>query len=114
MKKSILIIIFALFFVTSCSDTDDAGIEEVRLRVNSYTVDCEGEGIGKCLLVQEGNKIGTDDWQFFYFENSIEGFTFEPNFIYEILIRKTPIENPPADGSSIGYSLVHIISKTAA
>ncbi len=104
--------LFTLVLSLSCTNNDDAGIEEVRLRINSFTVDCEGVQIGKCLLIQEGDKIGTEDWEYFYFENSIDGFTFEPDFIYEILVRKTRIEDPPADGSSIRYALVRILSKT--
>ncbi|MEP3207723.1 MAG: DUF4377 domain-containing protein [Maribacter sp.] len=112
MKKAILLILFSSVLCLSCTNNDDAGIEEVRLRINSYTVDCVGVLIGKCLLIQEGDKIGTEDWEYFYFENSIDGFTFEPDFIYEILVQKTQIADPPADGSSIRYTLVQIISKT--
>ncbi|MFS4494820.1 DUF4377 domain-containing protein [Maribacter sp. 2308TA10-17] len=112
MKNSILLCLFTCIFFISCSDNNDSAIEEVLLRINSYTVDCEGVQSGKCLLIQEGDTIGTDDWEYFYFEDSIEGFSFESGFVYEITVRKTSIKNPPVDGSSIQYSLVRIISKT--
>ena len=111
MNNSIVLCLFTCIFFISCSNNDDSAIEEVLFRINSYTVDCEGVQIGKCLLVQEGDKIGADDWEYFYFENSIEGFTFESGFIYEIMVRKTTIENPPADGSNVSYSFVRLISK---
>ena len=83
------------------------------MRVNSYTVDCVGEMEGTCLLVQEGDLIGTDDWEYFYYVDSIEGFTYEPGFLYGLIVKKTAVENPPADGSSIRYELVKIVSKEA-
>ncbi len=83
----------------------------VNMMVNSYTVDCVGEMQGTCLLVQEGNMIGTENWEYFYFVDSIEGFNYEPGYVYALEVKKTEVENPPADGSSIRYELVKIISK---
>ncbi len=62
-------------------------------------------------LVQENNKIGTDQWNFFYSE--IEGFDFEWGFVYELVVEKQQVENPPQDGSSIRYILKEVISKKA-
>ncbi len=81
------------------------------MMVNSYTVKCIGEMEGTCLLVQEGNMIGTENWEYFYFMDSIEGFNYEPGFVYALEVKKTEIENPPADVSSTKYELVRIISK---
>ncbi len=81
------------------------------MMVNSYTVDCIGEMEGTCLLVQEGDMIGTENWEYFYFVDSIEGFNYEPGFVYGLLVKKIEVENPPADGSSVRYKLVSIISK---
>ena len=41
----------------------------------------------------------------------IEGFDYEEGFEYVLKVRKYHIANPPADGSSIGYSLIKIKSK---
>lgn len=112
MKKR-FIFLFALFFFTvSCSNDDDIGT--VNLRVDSFTVACEGLAIGECLLAQEGDMIGTKEWNYFYFKESIEGFVFEESYVYDLIVRKTVIKNPLQDGSSIKYQLIKIISKTQA
>ncbi len=86
---------------------------KINMMVNSYTVSCVGEMEGTCLLVQEGDMIGTDNWENFYFSNSIEGFSYEPGFVYGLEVKKTELENPPLGGSSIKYELVEIVSKEA-
>lgn len=108
MKNRILIILVML--VAGCSTTAQ-GVEEIYLRVNSYTVDCVGEMEGKCLLVQEGDKIGTEEWEYFYYEDSIVGFDYEPGYIYNLVVKRTEIKNPPQDGSSFRYELVRIQSR---
>ena len=85
----------------------------INMMVNSYTVNCVGEMEGTCLLVQEGNMIGTENWENFYFVDGIEGFNYEPGFVYGLKVKKTEIKNPPAGGSSIRYELVEIVSKEA-
>jgi hypothetical protein len=81
--------------------------ENKRLFVGPSRVDCVGEGPRKCLLVKERME---DAWQLFYDE--IEGFTWEPGYIYEITVRVERIENPPADGPSLSYHLVQLVSRT--
>ena len=103
----IFIIIISVF---SCNNTDIAA-EITGLRVNSYTVECYGEMDGNCLLVQEGDKIGTEDWDYFYYEDSIVGFDYEPGYMYDLIVRKIRIEDPPQDGSSIRYELIRVVSK---
>ncbi|SKB71973.1 protein of unknown function [Salegentibacter salinarum] len=46
--------------------------------VNRYTEECLGESEGNCLLVQEGEQIGTDECSLFFYKDSIEGFDYEP------------------------------------
>lgn len=99
-----------VLLVTGCSSAD-TGVAESLMRVNSYTVECMGEAEGTCLLVQEGDKIGTEDWDMFYYEDSIIGFEYEPGYIYDLLVRKTPVANPPMDGSSIKIELVKVVSR---
>lgn len=78
------------------------------LFVGAAQVDCEGVAPQKCLLVKEN---ADDEYTFFY--DQIEGFEWEPGFEYELLVNVTNVENPPADGSSLQYELVEVVSKTA-
>ncbi len=109
MKLHFILSIFALVF--SCNDNSDIPAEEIELRVNSYTVECYGEMEGNCLLVQEGDKTGTEDWEFFYYEDSIEGFDYEPGYVYDLMVRKITVKDPPQDGSSFRYELIRVTSK---
>ena len=97
--------------VFSCSSNTDVASEVMDLRVNSYTVECYGEMEGNCLLVQEGEKIGREDWEYFYYEDSIEGFDYEPGYMYDLMVRKIQVKDPPQDGSSFRYKLIKVISK---
>jgi hypothetical protein len=102
-----------VFLLFSCSISGDS-IQVADMMVNSYTVECVGEMEGNCLLVQEGDQIGSEDWSLFYYEDSISGFDYEPGYIYHLKVQKKKVKNPPADGSSISYRLVRIISKEKA
>ncbi len=99
-----------LIMVFGCGTTSN-DVLEIKLRINSYTVACVGEMEGNCLLVQEGEKIGSEDWEYFYYIDSIVGFDYEPGYIYDLLVAKRDIPNPPADGSSYQYELVRIVSR---
>ena len=48
------------------------------------------------------------------FSDPIEGFEFEPGFLYELRVRRIPIAHPPADGSSFRWILLELVSKNAA
>lgn len=107
MKKHILILI-AIGFLFSCSNDDDS-YRIVNMRINHY----QNTGIGfvspvLTLLVQEDNAIGTDNWSRFY--NGIAGFNYVPGKIYNLSVKVEKINNPPADGSSLKYTLIKIKS----
>ncbi|MBZ9730832.1 DUF4377 domain-containing protein [Salegentibacter sp. JZCK2] len=108
MKQNGLMGLVFLLFSCSLSGEINGVVDMV---VNSYTEECVGEMEGNCLLVQEGDQIGTEDWSLFYYEDSIIGFDYEPGYIYHLRVKKKKIKNPPMDGSSISYRLVKIVSK---
>jgi heat shock protein HslJ len=66
-----------------------------------------GVGPQKCLLVKENPD---DDWTMYY--DQIQGFDYEPGYEYELRIVEEEVENPPADASSIRWTLVEVVSKT--
>lgn len=85
-----------------------AGAEPVTrtLLVGAELADCQGEAPMKCLQVRE--KEG-EEWRNLY--APIEGFQHEASHAYELRVEIIPVANPPADGSSLRYRLVEVISK---
>ncbi len=110
MKTKLLLLICVLTFTacrsTKSSQDDDNGRV---LFVNAYTKPCNAGVMTKnCLLVKWDSTAG--DWTYFY--NEIEGFTYQKGYVYKLLIHEEPVQNPPADASSMHYSLLKIVSKT--
>jgi len=90
-------------------DTDEAvtALEgTVTMFVAPETVDCVGVGPQTCLQVKYSEQ---EEWTLFY--GSIEGFEYEPGFGYELLVDISQVENPPADASSLKYTLVEEVAK---
>jgi heat shock protein HslJ len=98
MKPLALIIILGLT-ISSCSSTK-------HIYVADHLVDCEGVGSQKCMLTKD--KI-VDNWSNFY--DQIEGFTYEEGYEYLLGVKVKKIKNPPADGSSLKYTLVEVYEK---
>ncbi|MFD1141019.1 DUF4377 domain-containing protein [Larkinella insperata] len=99
---------FALGFLllfASC-DTDGLKPETMTMWVADRQVDCTGVGPQKCLLVK---MEGDTSWTYHY--SGIEDFTHEAGYEYRLTVRRKKIKNPPADGSSMRYSLVKIEEK---
>lgn len=97
-----------LFIITQCSVQTSDNTNIKTFFVSSEQKDCtNGAGKIKCILVRE--KL-THKWEYFY--DNIEGFNYEPGYEYLLTVSTTKIENPPADGSSIKYTLIKQISKT--
>ncbi len=104
--KNLLIILASLLFI-SCNEDDET--TSVTLRVDHYKQTAVGVDKTLVLLVQENKKVGTDDWNFLY--SDIQGFEYEMGYVYDLIVIKHIVRNPPADGSSVQYSLKEINSK---
>ncbi|MEO6918279.1 MAG: META and DUF4377 domain-containing protein [Collimonas sp.] len=59
-----------------------------------------------CLQIRERKE---DPWQLWY--GNIEGFHFEPGIGYRLRILEEPVVNPPADASSIKWTLDMIVEQ---
>lgn len=108
MKKLILFLFLLIGTTFGCKKDS----KYTLIKINSYTEKCQGVSEMNCLLVQMGSDIGTDNWTYFY--DAIEGFQYEEGYVYQLQVLKHQIGNPPADGSSVRYVLVNLISKTKA
>ena len=105
----------ALLGLAACSGTPAQGTRaaastgvEKALFVAAERKPCTGVGPMQCLQVRDSPDR---PWQFFYSE--IEGFTHEPGFDYELRVREEKVANPPADGSSLRWTLLRVVSKQA-
>ena len=95
-----------LLAAIGCSSATGPAERVFDLEVSEQRVPCVGVGPRECLQVREQADA---PWQLFY--ASIEGFTYEPGFRYVLRVAQRPIPNPPADGSSLAYRLVDVVSK---
>ncbi|WP_228401596.1 DUF4377 domain-containing protein [Chryseobacterium sp. PMSZPI] len=99
--------VLALFAMTQCTTmTGTSSADEKTFIVGPQTADCTGVAPMKCLQVKEKT---SENWTNFY--SNIEGFTYEPGYEYVLKVKTEKIANPPADASSIKYTLVKQVSK---
>lgn len=108
------IVLATAFGVLGCGDTSTDAVaaesgETVRMFVAADQVDCQGVAPMRCLQVRYSPD---EPWQLFY--DGITGFTYEPGYTYELVVRVDPVENPPADHSSRRYDLVRVEAKNPA
>ncbi|WP_201574782.1 DUF4377 domain-containing protein [Psychrobacter sp. H8-1] len=81
-----------------------------KIIVADYQEDCVGVGPQSCLLTKlAGQTHSQTGWEYRY--SNIEGFDYEPDYEYTLLIKNTPMNNPPADASSVHSKLMKILEK---
>jgi len=93
----------------ACSDGTggpEAGVEKEVL-VAHFVSDCVGVGPQQCLNVRES---ADDDWTLWY--DPIGGFEHEAGYDYRLVISETHVADPPADASSIRWTLIEVLEKT--
>jgi hypothetical protein len=91
--------------VAGCSSGDAEG-EVVRMWIEPELVPCEGVAPMECMEVSY-----TEDGAPQLFYDQIEGFTFNEGTAYVIDVQVTEVPDPPADASSLSYSLVEVVSE---
>lgn len=102
MKKNVYLLLLLLVMVLSSCATKDT----VRYTIASQQGDCTGVVSQKCMLVKKGD---AKEWTYFY--SKIEGFDYQQGYEYVLDVKEQNVENPPADASSVKYTLVKEVSK---
>ncbi|MEN8186808.1 MAG: DUF4377 domain-containing protein [Bacteroidota bacterium] len=97
--KPLLFILLLSLSAKSCDETK-------HIYVADHLADCVGVAPQKCMLVKD--KVD-DNWSNFY--DNIEGFTYEEGYEYLLKVEVETIKNPPADASSLKYTLVEVLEK---
>ncbi|MDM8357804.1 META and DUF4377 domain-containing protein [Pandoraea communis] len=86
--------------------------EDRILDVDSQMADCVGVAPRKCLRVRNADDSGKTQWELWYAH--IDGFEWKPGVEYRVKIHGEPVANPPADASSMRWTLVEVIRETPA
>lgn len=94
---------------TGAASPSASGAEVVRLWIEPELVDCTGVAPMQCMQVSR-----TEDGEPELFYDQIAGFTFVEGTSYVVDVQVTPVASPPADGSSLSYSLVEVVSEEQA
>lgn len=107
------IVCSAVLLFSSCgsdasdsSGTEQAAESSTRLWIKPDLVDCEGSAPQTCMQIAE-----SEDGEYEYFYDQIEGFTFVEGTSYVVDVMIEDVDNPPADGSSLRYTLVEVIEE---
>jgi hypothetical protein len=79
---------------------------EKTIYIGPKEVDCVGVAPMKCLQVKEDMNA---EWRLHYF--GIEGFDYEPGFLYVLRILETEVIDPPADASAFKWTLLEVLNK---
>lgn len=110
---SLLVFFFVAFELTACINQDDPTdiTKEVVMYVSSETGTMHGfldpDIPVECMLVREDGEK-----EYLHLDlYSVKGFEYEKGYEYKLLVKKTTLANPPADGSSYVYELVRIVMK---
>ncbi len=115
--KQLLFLVVLSFALTSCFDIDDFYDEEAKDKVEQVTLYVASETgtfcdfMGRTQVGIKYKEKGDAEWSCDYI-TSISGFAYERNYEYELLVEKTVLANPPADGGNVEYKLISIISKS--
>jgi hypothetical protein len=92
-----------------CDYSGELAADEHVFQILHYRDGCIGEGSSLCMQEREGNR---DEWWNFY--HGIHGFDYQWGYTYCLKVQSRDIPDPLADGPSIEYSLLEILSKTPA
>ena len=113
------LLILALLFLSACGrenalfplNRDEEHAEHIEIiTLGSYTGRCHDAHFERDCLMEYNED--SDRWEFFY--ESIQGFDFEPGFIYTLEVRLEDRGTEIQDVGRYAYHLVKIIEKKKA
>jgi ecotin len=85
-----------------------ANAAEKKMIISAETRPCQaGVMLKDCMQV----KSSKDQKEWYNFYDDIKGFDYKKAYEYEIVVNEEEVKNPPADASSVKYTLVKIISQ---
>ena len=110
MKHSYIFLLFSSFILNSCVIQKSSNKQDKKqiIILGPATMTCDA-GVMQKEYYQVKWTEEQENWEYFY--NEIDGFTFEPGYLYKLLVSVESILNPPADASSLKYRLIRVLEK---
>jgi len=112
-NNSIVLVLMVSVFFSCVSSQEASNNNDVFIYwVGSHTVSCSGVAPMQCMLIKKGDDFDTLKWTYFY--DHIKGFDYQPGYVYKLKVKeeKIPLDQVPADASSIEYTLIEMLEKT--
>lgn len=109
-RRVFVVLLLAVLSVLPQACSDPTGPELLRvqtLQVAPALVPCSVGSAANCLQIRSSD---TDPWQ--VLQDPIEGFAYEPGFLWVIRVNVFRIENPPVGGSTELYRFKDLVSRT--
>ena len=107
----LLLLILSITGFVACSDDEPQDkVETVKMLISDKTGTYQPWGSDSpidCMLVKEESE---SDYKTLDFQG-ITDFVYEKGYEYALWVEKRTLVDPPADGSSIVYKLIDVISK---
>lgn len=114
--RHVLILVVVFSGLLACDNKDDSSKKKppgkiTEMAVGDQKVACASflgsvPNTSDCLSVQEAG------YEFPMSLSEIEGFSYEPGYVYRIRVELIPVENALQDAPSLRYRLVEVLSKT--
>ncbi|HLP53964.1 MAG TPA: DUF4377 domain-containing protein [Fluviicola sp.] len=112
LTLALLLLGTAVYAGSPDTNPNFSGSEVIKMRIQSSQVDCDGVSGGPmCYSVQKESKIGKDNWEIL--EQSIEGFEYEPGYVYDVTVKIERVENASTNQVEFRYTLIDVIAKQA-
>ena len=113
MKYAIILLITSLVVLSACAVTPETPTTPQVETPNSgdeefMTVQFTVEGTQECVGVAPQTCLVTSDGLFY---ESIEGFSYEQGYTYQIVVEKIPRDPVPQDANAHQFVLVEILSQ---
>ncbi|WP_216321366.1 DUF4377 domain-containing protein [Deinococcus aestuarii] len=109
MKRHLALLAACLPLLCACSQASVP--EQLTLYTDSVLVECGGFTVPGSIACFQTYRLPENTPYHRFFRNEIQGFTFEAGSEYTLLVSVKRIENPPADGSSLEYTLIGVLDQ---
>lgn len=108
----IFLVLVCLFPLTGCLEDEVPGnkVEMIKMDVSAETKTVSLPDSPQPIEYFLAKEEKESEYSTFGFLE-IRGFQYEKGYEYKLLVEKTILINPPADGSAVIYRLIEVLSK---